>query len=320
VAISIINSKQTPWALLIALAMIVCVEILIAQYGSFLSHSDSIIVAEKIRFTERPYKDYQILILGDSSIQFSVKAYQLQQLTGLSAYNLAGFGSHTLLMQYCWFSNYLENVTAKPKVVVFGILPWTLALPEIIDFRRYSYDRRCTAEFTKWHGYLQTALSIIPSLQHRFFARTLIHDRDPAWGPTAEEQATMRQTLKEQQGYYNYKPQHRWNPTTEAKWSQDIPRFQISPLNQEYFLRILDLAQQSKSKTFVVVGIAPGRTVPEYNKFLEKLPALYPGLQLIDPSEILNSPALYYDYMHLNAEGAELLTRFVAEQVNSELQ
>ena len=334
------NFNRSPKGFLVALALIFVFETCNAIFDNYFYLTDKrtppdfwfegLRIKVKNSYSQKPDKNYEIVVLGDCYNMIGVIPKIIEKNTGLDCYNFSVFAKQTIFVSYLLFDNYLAESEKKPAYLIIGFKPETLSytkkdiikyyMPYLFDFKEGNIF-----VFIKEFGIFQGIKLLFPSLKHQevlkeFFRNPLnVLERIP--GKRQLDNFIKRITTDK--GYYARRAKDFYKG--DFKVGNSIPNFEISNFTQKYLTKILELSQKNNIKVIYlrpsmppdVYAIYAERGIAkEYEDFVSDLKTTYEDMVDISPQDVLYNIDMYADNVHLNGKGAQILSKFLSHIIN----
>ncbi len=271
--------------------------------------------------------DADVLVFGDSLMEFGVLPAVLRERSGLRVMNLATHNGNAAV-SYFLLRRALES-GARPRAILVDFMPHQLAKsPSDATFDR-SWPELLTA---------RESMDLASSLgDPSRFARTLVAQALGTVAARHEVRASLMANLRG--GSYSAKAKclllrRNWEANLGAQVapatvSRTIDRFdglfpdswQLDVTTEAYLRRFLALAEARGVPVFwVIPPIRPGAQAwrearaldGPYLAFIDRLMRAHPSITLIDGRSCGYPDALFSDAVHLNRDGAEGLSEGIA--------
>jgi len=289
----------------------------------------------------------EILCFGSSQTKFGVLSRVIEAETGRRTFNLAVCGGNAV-SDYFLFRRALRAGTKPVAVVVdFPLMPLT---PSDSDglFGHLLVNQRLWPELLDVPNTLDLARK---SKSAEFFARTLAARLLPAYKARFEIRSNILAALDGKDGSsypVTYMLERNWwanrgacafprNPDFEAKHRWDLvrippqpdPRFRfVDRLTELYTKRFLTLAAENRIRVFWMVPPVCASHQEEKNRtgqdrrftrFIRDTQARFPNVVVIDFRRSNYPAEAFFDLVHLNAQGARVLSAELASVVHQHL-
>jgi hypothetical protein len=288
--------------------------------------------AESWRFKGRWARDQmrgaEILVFGDSLLEFGVLPKVLQERTGLGTINLAIHNGSPVAC-YVLLRRALDS-GAKPAAIVVDFMPHQLAKgPAEASFARSwpgllsgrdLFDLATTMndfDFLAGTAAAKALGCVAARFEIRACVMAFLRGEDM---PTAQNVRFLRRQWRAEQGAHV-------TPETASRSAEHFTapfpaRWECDPTTVEYVHRFLDLAESSQIPVYwVIPPIWPGsqdwrdhrNLDPPYLAFIARLQAAHSGVTVIDGRRSGYKARLFVDAVHLKRVGAETLTAGIAD-------
>jgi hypothetical protein len=268
----------------------------------------------------------KILIFGDSMVKFGVQPHVLRAETGRKAFNLALCGG-TPPASYFLLRRTL-NAGAKPDAILVDFTKLHVAEGPRSELKQYP-----------WHVFLSLREAIELSWSMRdadFLARTMTR----AWIPSVRNRIEIRNNIV---ATLNGTPHSEREPTRILAFNRSVnnnaqvnpknPDFQDvdvppglrplpdswkpDPVNAVYVKRFLDLAASRRIPVFCILPPQSPGTQSRLDAmaletnlmaWLHRLERDNPNLTMIDARHAGYDQSVFFDEIHLDGEGAQVLS------------
>ena len=330
---SIFNFSKSPRGFLIALSIILSFEaanIFFDKYFRSPESESGHIVELKNKLSQSSENCFDVLVLGDCFNHAGIMPIVIDSNTGFSCYNFSAFSQQTIISQYCFLKNYLDASQVKPKFIIIGFKRISLATTREQVMKRfihnfYDFKEGNIDVFLKEFGFGETVKFFLPSLEHQDFLKNFIKDLFLAEisGKREKEKNAANQVIYVDKGFVELKGVYKGN----IKEIEGIyKRFSVTPFFSKYLRYILDLAKENDIQVIYTIStntpdvfkIAKKNDVVEdYENFIASFQIEYPNLTFIYPQDALNKKKLYSNQNHLNGEGALILSKLLADKINT---
>ncbi|MCC9599424.1 hypothetical protein LOC67_02545 [Stieleria sp. JC731] len=330
-----------PVAFLGSLLVITAVEFAVSKVSSAVVSSSSFvppdrvptlvetIVEHKLQVANSSSAPADILVIGDSSGLMGVKTEQLEDVTGLTAYNLCTISLTGIEGHQKLFERYVKK-HGHPRLVVVHLAYYDLRYSEqdIAGMGFLSHLNECLGlnaetQIDQDSSITAAGQSLIPSQRLRLTARNYLTLEDSAdqfyrrprqqWGSHLEVIAS----LNRQKGYLEEISETRWDQPQELKLV--ISEFQLQGLAS-----LLDRCSELSIDTAVVLNPLPENAKTEVTRsHLQVVDQQI--LQCVDTfpsSEVLfGQPRFYSDRQfatlnHLSPQASEQNTKQIAAKIS----
>jgi hypothetical protein len=323
-----------PWGLLAMVVLVAAVE------GFCKSQEDGPLASplrESWRFAGRAAARQaarsSVLSFGDSLVKFGVSPGVLQSVTGLPAYNLAAYGGPPSFSLHA-----LERAIeagARPRALILSFLPANLAMPPRYYLQNgmlsaspwECLDLAITARDGALFGEL-IAGRLLPSVRRRYeirdWSRSALLGRVDA-GEPARLLASRRLEWRKGRGGERLPAGPPRRIEADPTDPNLFPTFWAWDQAQgKYFERFLDRADALGVPVFYLLAPLPPavqdlreRTGLDtwHTEIVRRVKTRHPGLIVVDARYCRYPDSAFFDTAHLNALGAERLSRDLAEVI-----
>ena len=256
--------------------------------------------------------DAEIAIYGSSRAWVHISPQILEDILNKKAYNF-GINGHHFWLQYFRQKEFLKY-NEKPKIIIYSLDNHTLRKAkelynkeQFLPYMLWDHDiRRYTSVYKgfTWTDYYIPFIRYIGNFEETWLSSTLLSER-----------------IK------GYKGQ-------ESEWDEKAERIRLnvgwyeSTMDPELYQLFDDFLQDCKSQDIQVVFVFTPMHGPNFVTNKDEIMAAYKqlaekhGLVFFDYSEdpAFREQQYFYNYLHLNKKGAELLTGKLARELKKILE
>ena len=279
----------------------------------------------KNELSQTTRNNFDILILGDCFNNTGIVPKIIYERTRLSSYNFSHFATHSTLISYCLFRNYLRLCTEKPKYIIIGFLPKSLEISNnnIALSYLYDYKKGNMGVFTDEFGFFRAIRFVMPSLKHQYFFKQMLISPLSIKIPSKKQIVNVITKSYHNYGYYGGVADEVYEQ--EAEDGGSYQKFTVTPFSYKYIKKILDLAEKNNIKVIYSIPTTPPDwyrldekygIAEQYNNFVNLLKKEYPELIIVKPQHFINKKDAYRDQHHLNGKGAHLLSNILSNKIN----
>lgn len=315
------NSRQRPWAFLIALTVIVVIECLVVRFDEHFYYPpfNNLRMKVKNEISQSPEHHYDVLVLGDSFNLTALDPDLLTAGTDLSAFNYATFAVNSVITSYVLFKNSLEKEGPKPRYLIIGYLDYIPQFSKDYIYEKYAhtlfdFKKGNVGVFTAEFGPALGLKFLIPTLKHQGYF--LLNAK-----PTPLEKVrAVRQSVYDRKGFYEWHPERVFDGGIDYINTDEA--FNVTPYFDKYLHKILTLSARHNIRVLYVMPTvvpeldgrltAAGRRAA-YMAYLRGLKEEFPNMDIIYPALLLSDPQLYTDQDHLNRHGSAVLCEMVRD-------
>ncbi len=323
--------SQFPWGLVGMLGLIWGIEGLVEQRVGPLYSLLACDWATTAGAVGREAPGCDLLCLGDSQIKLGVQVVEIERRLGVRAYNLAlnrglPASSEFLLRRAI-------EAGARPKAIVLGASPGLLTAsptlngplwPELVgpsEILEVSWKARDPRPALQ-----AIARLALPSNNARDEIQSSI-----LAAFRGESNASMARTLQFRQNWQRHRgaQAHPKNlgfvdPLDDPSAGDLSASWRPRPENLAHLRALLTLAAEHQIQVYwLAQGFSPAVQARRerngldeaYTRFLEGLRAEFPTLVILDARRLRLDASLYIDPVHLDLEGAKILSAFLAEAI-----
>ncbi len=266
-----------------------------------------------------------VVIFGSSRTQLHINPMIIEELTGLTSYNLAQAGTNIFQSFFTLEEYMLHN--KKPKIVIFEAdirqLDKKILLRfEKHNFKKYIFLSRHTAELFNQTLLEKISHSLIksqcatnnPYIFYHYFSKSI-------WNKRQEEQSVV-----DNNDWVFSKGAHLKkgiDPTRGINPQKEEYHIDLSSDREELFRRLLRYAEQQR---FILLLFSPPSILSwEKNKSMESAIEFYRNLSSKSNSiyyadysfddDLRKNKSLWFNGAHLNIVGANLLTKKITTHI-----
>ena len=275
-----------------------------------------------------------VVFVGDSTLVCGVDTLEFQRLTGLRAYNLGSLGTLSIDGIVTTTKAYLSK-HPTPRVIVLSLMPNGLQYAQVESPIAQRFVRTYGRQLgIANHDAHDTELALIKrgAGVARDYCNAMMNRAFESWRdePLVDDSRgytfnTFQRKRSEGRGYESPRGEHSFdhlihqetNPITGLVPVNPTPLL-IQPEWDAGVRRLAHLADQSNSR--LLVRLAPAPTIIDRRIFVDIVSWLQ-SLERDFPHAVIKTDivgldfSLFWDWVHLNAEGAQKFTRLVAEDV-----
>lgn len=323
--------RLLPRGLIGTLALILLVEAWLSRHELLYGESTAVEWGLSALDARTKAQGVDLLCFGDSLILTGIQPRILHDRLGRSAYNLA-VPAGQAPTTYFLLRSALES-GARPRAIVAGFSPYFLGVgparvterwPLLLDGRDV-LDLGLTANNLGLAGRIFAARQL-PSLRNRFILRTAVRLAFAgASFNTAGSNLAYRRNRRTNHG-----------ATVAARRDKPIPdpdpndrilsphHCRVTSANRAYLHRFFELTQRHGVPVFWVLPpylpVIHDRRVQwgaeaEYTEFVRSIQDRYPHVVVMDARESNYPAAVFSDFLHLDRDGASVLSADVAEAI-----
>lgn len=342
--------KSSTFKAIISLfALILLTELFINHFFKFSINQTLTKVGVKIDLAKNDPKDYQIIVIGDSSSAHAIDANLISQQLNKKVFNYGIIRAMTMAGQYFLLEDYLDQ-HQPPKYIL---------MMNVYDFWRVGYDAESFLNtvtplyFNKiWPDLLNPQL--VGPENYWKFAKIYFSYALPSQRFRPEIKSYLRRDQTPWQTYQQITSRRKkmidelsltkGTLTTDMVTNNDFSdfqrglddiftgrKFEISKLNFYYWRKIVHLADkndikvillpQPMNRDFYQRAQERSNIFSDYLKFLKLQAELYPNVSLIDDDYFYNQLDKYMgNRNHLNKKGTEEYTNFLIEKLSEAVQ
>lgn len=281
--------------------------------------------------------DYELLVLGDCAGWAGIRPRRIEEALSVSAYNLCLNADQTFLVSRILLDRYLANCRTPPRLVLIQVSPLTMVGSVGMDFMRLrkgvlphlrmdndildELRPEVQAEYRR-----HRVLTLVPSLKKQYFFLKEVPWYRTVWTASARSYRECMALHRAENGFFNedLDPTREPVPTIYGippAYRQYEPcRFNIAELNRI----IVDLGERGIPVVICTSAVRADEMVfwneagvrEEQNRVIADAFSGHENVAAIwDLCDIANDPALFVDYVHLCADGADLFTAEISRRL-----
>lgn len=252
-----------------------------------------------------------VLIFGSSRARYHYVSEILRDSLGLSVYN-CGLEDHGIYYAYCALSSILERYT--PRFIFYDFV-------EDVDMLdNSSSDSRQIRSLYPYYNNYEVGELLDQFLNNKGIKLlcNLYRYNDNFLTILLDN---FRNASKEEYGGYTPYPSNGDDGILDTtKMSIDlnnrIDEIEWDPLKERYMRRFIDLCMQRGIKLFFFYSPKYHRSGPGLNLFNEMLSEYnIPIFNHLNDTLISQNLYFYYDYLHLNDDGAKVYTKLIVDDI-----
>lgn len=331
--LSTFNFSKLPKSFLLAAIIIFSSELislLLSSNFHLVTSFASVDMEIKNRLSRDDKNYFDVLILGDCFNLTGINPKIIEEKTGLTCFNFSTYFNSTIFSQYCFLKNYLKVTLRRPKFIVIGFKPMSLACSkEQIETRLihyfYYFKEGNLDIFLKEFGFGHSVKFFIPSLKFQSFFKNFIHNPlsmatqmldNKKINEYTKDLIYVNKGFIEEDSFYG-------GDLKELGGVHE--NFTVTPFFFKYLNEILKIARQNNLSIIYLIPTAPpaiyqvdkkNGIADKYIKFIYSLNKNYDDFTIIHPQEILNFNDLYSGITHLNGKGARILSEVLSDTIN----
>lgn len=297
-------------------------------YMSYYGGAVNLILREKFRLTRRKYRNFDILIIGECYSLTGVIPQIIEKTTGFTCYNFSTHTPHTILSSYCLFKDYIESHKTKPKYVILAFASRAYNIKITDPSYLYEAAQDNFKIYIEEFGILKATRFSLPFLRHELFFRQVIKDPGVILKLKIRKKEFIHSYIKSceiDKGYsYWHAEQIYRDNATDSGYKKEYD-FYPSSFSLKYLHKTMELAEQNNMKIVYLITTSPPdwyglfnkyRHIEKRDKFIEGLKEKYRNITVLNPQDMLNEKQFYSSGHHLNKNGAILLSKFLAQEIN----
>ncbi len=253
---------------------------------------------------------YELLVLGSSRGAGNISTRQLQSETGLTSYNLSYWAGDLIFQEYI-FRTYLEN-NKKPNVLLLGIdSPTMFSVGGSLKFR---FDRLYPLAYKNSINDKLIAMGKHPWLSKYIYSLRLhnfqlkFNKIETNFGLEIDENGS--QVLNGQAPSF-------------IKYEQDEKPSAYEPIeSQEKIDALKNIIKVCQDRNIELHFIFPPNLIPFntafYNRFVNEFGKQNQIFVYDRNNTVYKTKTIYFDPIHLHAEGAKIFTSELSKYINSQ--
>jgi len=281
--------------------------------------------------------DYDLLVLGDCTGWAAIRPRRIEEALSVSAYNLSINADQTFLVTRVLLDRYLANCRTPPRLVLIQVSPLTLIGDVGMDFMRLRkgvlphlrMDRdildelrpEVLAEYRR-----HRLLTIVPSLKKQYFFLQEVPWYRTVWTASAQTYRECMALHRAENGFFN----EDLDPTRERipeifGIPKAYKKYPPSKFNIEQLNKIIETLGDRGIPVVICTSAVRADEMVFWNKsgVRQKQYAVisdaFSGHENIaaiwDLCDVASDPALFVDYVHLDADGADIFTAEIARRL-----
>jgi hypothetical protein len=322
-----LNSKRLPKGFLLALLLISLFEVCNVIFDDYFYWMpfDGLRIKIKNELSQSGENRFDILAVGDCYSIVGIVPAIMERETGLTCFNFSTHRNQTVLASYCLLKNYLERCLIRPKYIIVSFLYLTIRDRREMLKQAFFYDyiKGNLGTIIKEFGIEQCVKFLIPSLKHQELLAA--YTQDPRLIDSPGETVLnefRKQVIFLDKGYY---PRNSERVFQGNNGVPILPDFSVSSYFRKYLDKILDLAERNHIRVIYLVPTVPFTEeqphtkytdIHDYTDYIRVLKGKYPDLIILSPQDILHQKGLYRDALHLNQQGAQILSLYLSQKIN----
>jgi hypothetical protein len=331
--------RRVPWALLGMLGLVVLTELFVSRNVLLFMNAAELDWMSSGRATMSKATRSEVLCFGDSMLKFGIAPRVLAAKLGRKVHNFALLDGKPALT-YLLFRRAMA-AGARPSALIVDFPPEGLNQPPwhlltnphwnaLLASPREAWELAENYHDREFFGHLVVA-RVLPSFRCRGQIRAdVLFAFQGQSGPNPENNGPLRRNWRVNGGGILLAKQPSFNGDVPPQWAGDLlsADLRIRPENARYVRRLCKLAAEYNIPVYWLLPPNSSRVIAardsngvhaRYDRFVRGLLAQFPNLTVIDARHAKYHNTVFVDPVHLDRDGAAVLSGDVAEVLENAL-
>jgi hypothetical protein len=341
------NIRKLPKSFTIFFIIFIIVEIIIhILMIDYVENYANARVRTKIKVSQTPDQNYDILIFGDSAADSGINANELKEKTGFETFNFSMGGDALMTGNYYLFEDYLLYNDIPKYIILMNVYDtWyrDLSTMYVVQALMNNFPGKAFRDFMsnpitynpKKHILNNFAHYLIPSQRYKWEIRHIIESRDiiDFFKKRKTKESELLNDVISNNGSFEYSGQDMDSIMYDINFHKNFietNEFEVSWYNQYYLDKFLMLAKENNIIVFFAFTPAAKEFYDEninsdyiksYKEFIKNIPEKYDNFVLLtDDFYVVGIDKLTNSIDHLKYEDSKVFTDLIAENINKYIE
>jgi hypothetical protein len=331
--------RQVAWGLLGMLGLVAAAESFVSRNALWFMNSSELDWMSSGRATAKQATPFEVLCFGDSMLKFGIAPRVLEAKLGKRVYNFAVLDGKPVV-SFLLFRRALE-AGARPEALVVDFAPEALnQIPAhlltnpnwnaLLASPREAWELAWSYRDREFFGHLVLA-RVLPSFRCRGQLRAaVVAALQGQVDPNPENNRPLLRNRDLNSGGILLAKQPGFQGEIPPQWKFDLlsPDFVIKPEHAHYIRSLFRLAAEYNIAVYwlmppnavQVIAVRDGNGVHgRYDRFARRMLAQFPNVSVIDARHAGYGNSVFVDPVHLDRDGATVLSGDVADVLQNAL-